>query len=57
MIIRCAWCGKDEGEKEPLDDPRVSHTICHECHKKEMERAFQSFLIPARLTKGGASDT
>jgi len=31
MKIQCAWCGKDLGEKEPLDDGRVTHGICQEC--------------------------
>lgn len=31
MKIICAWCKKDMGEKPPLDDERVTHTICPEC--------------------------
>lgn len=27
----CAWCGKDVGVKEPLDDPEVAKTICAGC--------------------------
>ena len=34
MIVKCAWCGKVEGEKEPLDDRRVTHTICPTCFAK-----------------------
>lgn len=34
MKIICAWCRKDMGEKEPLSDKRISHSICKECAKK-----------------------
>ena len=29
----CSYCRKDMGEKEPLDDDRVSHGICPDCAK------------------------
>ena len=35
----CAWCGKDMGEKEPLEDTSVTHTICEDCAKKLEEEA------------------
>jgi hypothetical protein len=31
MKRKCGWCGKDMGEKEPLDDPRETHGMCAEC--------------------------
>jgi len=31
----CAWCGKDMGEKEPLDDDSVTHAICKDCRREE----------------------
>ena len=34
MKIRCAWCKKIMGEKEPLDDPSTTDTICPECRNK-----------------------
>jgi len=34
LIIRCAWCGKYLGEKEPYEDKSVTHTICPECRAK-----------------------
>ena len=34
MIIQCAWCKKVIGEKAPLNDPMVSHTICRDCSIK-----------------------
>lgn len=30
----CAWCGKDLGVKEPLDDPEVAKTICAGCAQR-----------------------
>jgi len=30
----CAWCGKNMGEKEPLDDKRATHGLCDKCAKK-----------------------
>ena len=27
----CAWCNADLGEREPLDDLRVTHGICGVC--------------------------
>jgi len=34
MRIVCAWCGKELGEKEPLEDKRITHGICPECLAK-----------------------
>lgn len=33
----CAWCKKDMGETEPLDDPTVTHGICGPCEAAAME--------------------
>jgi hypothetical protein len=33
MKVICAWCGKDLGEKEPLNDQRTSHGMCEGCEK------------------------
>jgi ferredoxin len=33
MRIVCSYCQKDMGEKEPLDDQRISHSICVDCQK------------------------
>lgn len=33
MVRICAWCKRVLGEKEPLDDPRITHTICENCNK------------------------
>ena len=32
MRVVCSYCQADLGEKEPLDDPAVSHGICAVCH-------------------------
>lgn len=37
MKVKCAWCGKDMGEKPPLDDDSTTHGMCEDCFKKTME--------------------
>lgn len=37
MIRICSYCKAYMGEKEPIDDTRVTHSICPECHKKVMD--------------------
>lgn len=40
MIIKCCECGRFMGEKEPLEDNRVTHSYCPCCAskaKKEMK--------------------
>ena len=34
MEIRCAWCGKNMGEKDSEGIEEVSHGICEECFDK-----------------------
>jgi hypothetical protein len=29
--IVCSWCKKQVGVKEPMEDTRISHTICEDC--------------------------
>ena len=31
MRVRCSYCRQTYGEKEPLDDDRITHGICREC--------------------------
>jgi predicted RNA-binding Zn-ribbon protein involved in translation (DUF1610 family) len=38
MKITCAWCKKSLGQKEPLTDARVSHTICPACFERMIDR-------------------
>ncbi|KKM97309.1 hypothetical protein LCGC14_1169310 [marine sediment metagenome] len=37
MRVICSWCGKDMGEKEPLDNEEISHGICEECQERLTE--------------------
>ncbi len=34
LVVKCAWCGKYLGEKEPYEDKSVTHGICPECREK-----------------------
>jgi len=34
LVIKCAWCGRYLGEKEPYEDKSVTHGICPECQAK-----------------------
>jgi hypothetical protein len=38
MIIQCSWCLKMLGEKAPLKDKNLTHSICKECQKKLMNQ-------------------
>ena len=31
MRIVCSWCSRNMGEKEPLSDKSISHSICKPC--------------------------
>ena len=31
MTRVCSWCGIPMGEKEPLEDTRITHGICGAC--------------------------
>lgn len=35
----CAWCGDYLGEKEPLDNPDVTHSICEKCEGEQFPDA------------------
>lgn len=37
MILRCGWCNKFMGYKEPMDNTKVSHGICPRCYQKVMK--------------------
>lgn len=39
MKVICAWCRDDLGEKEPLEDLSLTHTICAECAKRVCAQA------------------
>jgi len=46
----CAWCNKDMGEKEPLEDESVTHGMCMECLRRvshEVPKTLSISDIPA----------
>ena len=45
----CAWCGKDMGEKPPLEDKSETHGMCEECFSK-----FRTNPRKSRLLAGAA---
>jgi len=52
MLIQCAWCNRDLGEKEPLKDKSTTHTICQECSDKYF--TGKSFKNPERAVMDAA---
>ena len=38
MIKICCYCQANLGEKEPLEDKRVSHGVCPTCYEQEMQK-------------------
>jgi len=44
MTRWCAWCGKDMGRKEPLDDPRRTDGICPACAEQMAQATTKSVL-------------
>ena len=48
MILICAWCGKNLGEKKPLDNKDVTHGICELC-ADELKKKYRMSEI---LTSG-----
>ena len=34
LLVKCAWCGKDMGEKDGQGVSGVSHGMCPECCRK-----------------------
>lgn len=34
----CAWCGKHLGEKTPVKDNQITHSICNQCKEKELDK-------------------
>ena len=62
MIVACAWC-EAEGrfsvmaEREPLDDRRVTHSVCVEHHTEVLKQlarmartpdSIRSLAVPSR---------
>lgn len=43
MKVICAWCRKDMGEKEPLEEKIISHGMCEDCRRKVMREKDEFF--------------
>ena len=41
MIRRCCYCKKIMGEKEPLNDKRITDGICDDCYESLMDEHFE----------------
>lgn len=48
MTTICAWCGEFQQEKAPMNDKRVSHTICPKCKEKVLGESERH--LPIDLT-------
>ena len=55
MIIECAWCKKHLGEKAPLKDRAVTHSICEACLKKAVKKNPPVEWTPDSAYHGGKS--
>lgn len=48
MYIKCSWCGKDCGEKKPLEDKGTTNTMCDTClniHLFNLAYLYKPLLI------------
>lgn len=36
MILVCSWCDREMGQKEPLEDCRITHGICVACYRETL---------------------
>ena len=52
MKIVCSYCGKDLGEKEPIDDKNTSHGICLDCIPK-VEKEIEDYFAEKELDNSG----
>lgn len=49
MKIRCAWCGKDMGEKPGAICDAITHGICDECAAR-VKREFAGMVLDGTAT-------
>jgi hypothetical protein len=42
MKVICSWCGHLIGEKEPLKNEEISHTICEGCRKEYFHKEVKN---------------
>lgn len=52
MKIVCAWCGRDMGEKEPLEDMDETHGMCFWCllHMKRKTKKLGKIYHKSTIT-------
>jgi hypothetical protein len=50
MIILCSWCRETQGEKPPLEDRRITHTICPACFELQQAEIEQYFRLNPNAT-------
>jgi hypothetical protein len=43
MKVICGWCNVDMGEKEPFENPKITHVMCPKC-EKEQNALFEKTL-------------
>ena len=43
MLIVCAWCKKEIGQKEPVDDSSETHGMCLSC-EEAFEMDIKTFI-------------
>lgn len=41
MIVQCAWCDKEMGVKEPLEQTDITSSICEPCFNRVMAEIKQ----------------
>ena len=46
MLRKCAWCGEEMGEIEPISDKSITHGMCSECLDKQMEKFEENRTEP-----------
>lgn len=47
MQVICAWCNKDLGQKEPLEETKVSHGICPICMESLLRQENVVLSVPS----------
>ena len=44
MTVQCAWCRTVTGERPPLEDRSVTHSMCKDCAYKQMVSELAAIL-------------
>ena len=45
-LVICRWCGEGQGEKEPVWDRSIMHTICATCQAHLADDANREMGLP-----------